>query len=107
MEFDEYGEKKFDDFHEYIYEINDITVQILDTVKKSIFYRKPFDIQWLQIKLKAIFQLSWHLSLLLDGDLKKLCEINIEKLQHRYPEKFTTQKAIDRDLDRERKILEK
>jgi hypothetical protein len=36
----------------------------------------------------------------------KICEINIKKLQARYPEKFTTEKAINRDLKTERTILE-
>lgn len=33
-------------------------------------------------------------------------ERNINKLQTRYPEKFTTEAAITRDLDAERKVLE-
>jgi hypothetical protein len=36
----------------------------------------------------------------------KICEINIKKLQARYPEKFTTEKAVNRDLKTERTILE-
>lgn len=32
--------------------------------------------------------------------------VNIQKLQARYPDKFDTEKALNRDLDKERKILE-
>lgn len=38
-----------------------------------------------------------------DDDLEK----NIAKLKARYPDKFCSDKAINRDLDKERKILEK
>jgi hypothetical protein len=58
-------------------------------------------------RITQIFQLSGHLSGLLEWDLHKLCEINIEKLKARYPEKFSTDKAVNRDLDTEREILEK
>ena len=106
LEFERYGDARFDDFHDYIYEINDITINILDSVKKSVFYKKPYDIELLISRLTQIFQLSGHLSQLLDWDLHKLCEINIEKLKARYPEKFTTHHAIHRDLGSEREILE-
>jgi len=33
-------------------------------------------------------------------------QINIEKLKARYPDKFTSDKAINRNLDIERKVLE-
>lgn len=35
-----------------------------------------------------------------------VAETNINKLKARYPEKFTSEKALNRDLDTERKILE-
>jgi hypothetical protein len=41
-----------------------------------------------------------------DFDLEKIMDTNINKLRARYPEKFTQNNAIDRNLDKERKILE-
>jgi hypothetical protein len=38
--------------------------------------------------------------------MKEVMDINIKKLEARYPEKFTEDKAINRDLEAERKILE-
>jgi hypothetical protein len=39
-------------------------------------------------------------------DIEKTAIINIEKLKARYPEKFTSENAINRDLKTERYILE-
>lgn len=39
-------------------------------------------------------------------DVFAILETNIKKLQARYPDKFTKDKAINRDLEKERKILE-
>jgi NTP pyrophosphatase (non-canonical NTP hydrolase) len=60
---------------------------------------------------------SWYYALLVntlaDSDSDKggelwenILKTNIDKLAARYPEKFTQEKAISRDLDTERKILE-
>lgn len=42
----------------------------------------------------------------LDGDFEQILNTNIEKLRKRFPEKFTNEKAIDRDLEVERLTLE-
>jgi hypothetical protein len=39
-------------------------------------------------------------------DIKESFDINIKKLKARYGEKFSSDKAINRDLETERKILE-
>lgn len=53
--------------------------------------------------------LNWYQAIAVDAsnaDWDKILETNISKLKHRYPEKFTSDKAINRDLDTERQILE-
>jgi hypothetical protein len=40
-------------------------------------------------------------------DLEEILGTNIAKLESRYPEKFTQQDALVRNLDKEREILEK
>ncbi len=42
----------------------------------------------------------------LDGDFEKILKTNIEKLRKRFPEKFTSENAIVRDLETERATLE-
>jgi NTP pyrophosphatase (non-canonical NTP hydrolase) len=40
------------------------------------------------------------------SNLEDICEQNIRKLKKRFPEKFTSDKALNRDLDQEREALE-
>lgn len=54
--------------------------------------------------------LLWYLAMLfreLDTDFDEVATTNINKLKARFPEKFTQDKAYNRDLDTEREILEK
>jgi len=51
----------------------------------------------------------WYEAILIrlfDLDTNEINQINIDKLKARYPEKFTTENAMNRDLDAEREILE-
>lgn len=60
--------------------------------------------------LEEIGDVSWYEAILLDeldGNLKKILEVNIAKLKKRYPEKFQEHHANNRDLDAEREILKK
>lgn len=52
--------------------------------------------------LKALYQLCHHLGI----DFYVALDLNIKKLQARYPEKFSEEAALNRDLTTERKILE-
>lgn len=99
--------KKFEDLNDYVFEVNNITINILDSVKKSLFYKKQLDLDLLKKRLNDTFNYLWNFLIFLWGDLDKTCTINIEKLKARYPEKFTTDNAINRDLNCERWILEK
>lgn len=52
---------------------------------------------------------AWYQAILVDelmGDMDKIQEVVIAKLCKRYPEKYSDQAAIERDLVAERKILE-
>ena len=51
----------------------------------------------------------WYLAILVDElgtSFEELGYINIKKLSSRYPEKFTSENALNIDLDKERDILE-
>lgn len=53
--------------------------------------------------------LLWYLAMLfreLDTDFTDVASTNINKLKARFPEKFTQDKAYNRNLDTEREILE-
>ena len=77
-----------------------------DMLKKHVFYGKPLD----EVNLKEeIGDLLWYCAIALealDTDFEAVMETNINKLKARYPEKFTEDKAENRDLVKEREILE-
>ncbi len=59
--------------------------------------------------LEEFGDLNWYQAIGIDalgGDFGTILDTNIEKLRARYPEKFTSESAINRDLGREREILE-
>jgi NTP pyrophosphatase (non-canonical NTP hydrolase) len=80
--------------------------EIADVYKKTIAYKKPLD--FVNIK-EEVGDLMWYVANLcnMNGwDLREILDTNIAKLEARYPEKFTEEQAINRDLDNERQILE-
>ena len=81
--------------------------EFLDQLKKHIFYGKPLD----EINLKEeIGDAFWYIAIGLDvmgeKDFGQVMKTNIEKLVKRYPEKFKEWDALNRDLSKERKVLE-
>lgn len=98
--------EKYENYTHYAYRLNYEAIELLDSFKKALFYNKPFDVSIMKERLLEIYKLWGAFVQLLDGDIVKICETNIKKLQARYPEKFTTEKAVNRDLETERQILE-
>lgn len=79
---------------------------LLDLMKKKLFYNKTLDIEQFVIQTRHI---EYYLECLtLNHDLVKeeILETNINKLKARYGEKFSSEKAIERNLDTERTVLE-
>lgn len=94
-----------DDFHMVSGMVTE-AAEIMDVYKKHIAYGKPLDL--VNIK-EEIGDLMWYIANMCnlhDWSLEDILGTNIEKLKSRYPEKFTNENAINRDLLKERKILE-
>jgi NTP pyrophosphatase (non-canonical NTP hydrolase) len=80
--------------------------ELIDQVKKHLFYGKELDIP--NIK-EEIGDLLYYIGIICDVysfKLDDIMQININKLKARYGNKFEENKAINRDLEKERKILE-
>lgn len=80
--------------------------ELLDAVKKSIFYGKPIDEANV---LEEIGDSQWYHAIGLDAIGKTpadAAETNYKKLSARYGDKFSSEKALERNLDKEREILE-
>jgi NTP pyrophosphatase (non-canonical NTP hydrolase) len=78
-----------------------------DILKKHLYYGKPLDIVHLS---EEVGDLMWYLHLIFSAcpelSMAKILEANNAKLRARYPEKFSEESAINRDVDAERKILD-
>ena len=80
--------------------------EIQDALKKHIFYGRTLDKVNLEEELGDLF---WYMAVMADTlgiSFEQVMEKNIRKLKSRYGEKFTEERAIKRDLDTERQILE-
>jgi NTP pyrophosphatase (non-canonical NTP hydrolase) len=82
------------------------TGEFTDVLKKYKIYGKPLDIVNLREELS---DLLWYVALAcnaLNIPIEEIMDLNINKLKDRYPEKYTDYKAINRNLETERKTLE-
>jgi len=79
--------------------------EIQDAVKRTLFYGAKLD----EVNLKEeAGDLMWYLAILLNKlgiSFEDVMETNVKKLKLRYPEKFTHEKALNRDLQGEREVL--
>ena len=81
--------------------------EIADALKKHIIYQRELDAINM---LEESGDVKWYDALLLTAVKKTMqesMEKNILKLRQRFGDKFTTDAATVRDLDAERRILEK
>lgn len=82
------------------------SIELLDALKKHLFYNKPLDITNIEEEIGDLF---WYISIIahvLGFNFDYIWDKNIAKLKARYPDSFTEENAIHRDLQAERKILE-
>lgn len=82
------------------------SAEFSDQLKKHVFYGKPLDVTNLK---EEIGDLLWYISIamdVLDTDFSKEQNRVINKLKTRYPDKFSQEAALTRNLEQERKVLE-
>jgi NTP pyrophosphatase (non-canonical NTP hydrolase) len=82
------------------------TCKLLDMMKKKIYYNKPVDEYLFKTLTNLVMlDLSDYMNTY-DIDIQNSFDVNIAKLKARYGEKFSSERAINRDLETERNILE-
>ena len=82
------------------------TGEIQDQLKKHVFYGRPLDLVNIEEEMGDLF---WYLAVLSDAlgvPFERIWEKNIAKLKARYGDKFNQEGEINRNLEKERKILE-
>lgn len=85
--------------------------EIMDMLKKHLFYGKDFDFVNIEEELGDS---DWYHSFMIHTlrmkeyhtSWEKIWEKNINKLKERYGDKFSEYDALNRDLDEERRVLE-
>lgn len=96
---------ELDDWEKGVYTFDVYTSKLADYVKKYIAYGKPIDRELEERALGGIiysFQFEDC-----NFDFSVDLERNINKLMIRFPEKFTVDCALNRNLKEEREVLEK
>ena len=94
----------------FIKSLRQLQAGLLDTCKKVMFYGKQLDLEVVKENIFTQYLMLRANIVLISQDeetIDSVMHINIAKLKQRYPEKFDGYKAEIRDLDAERKILEK
>jgi NTP pyrophosphatase (non-canonical NTP hydrolase) len=80
--------------------------ELLDVFKKNLAYNKQID--WINVS-EEVGDLMWYIANFckINGiNFEECIKTNIKKLKIRYPDKFNSDNAIYRDLDKERITLE-
>lgn len=81
------------------------TAEIADAIKKHMMYGKPLDETNL---LEEVGDVLWYANVLLNeigASFDEAMAANIRKLKKRYPQGFTEQSAINRNVEEETKAL--
>jgi NTP pyrophosphatase (non-canonical NTP hydrolase) len=99
------GQKTANDLHMILGLVTEVG-ELADVYKKKLAYGKLPDMINVQEEIGDIFWYLVNFSILNNFDLGKILQINVDKLWARYPDKFTQERAVNRDLDKERQILE-
>lgn len=80
--------------------------EFTDMLKKHIFYGKTLD----KVNLKEeLFDITWYMAIALDVlgyTFEEGFKTNIDKLKVRFPDRFTQNYANNRNLLKEREVLE-
>lgn len=80
--------------------------EFMDALKRHLFYGKALD----EVNLKEeLGDILWYVAIAMDAldtTFPEEMERNINKLRARFPDKFTEENALVRDLDAERNVLE-
>lgn len=83
------------------------SLKMLDILKKKLYYNKEIKDDMIVILTKSILSKLVSYSNIYNIEIPEIFNKNINKLRIRYPEKFDPDLAINRNLEGERKILEK
>lgn len=82
------------------------SAELADAYKKHFAYGKELDLVNIKEELGDVLWYLANFCTMLNIDTSEIMSSNIAKLKARYPNKFTQEDALNRDLNVERNILE-
>jgi NTP pyrophosphatase (non-canonical NTP hydrolase) len=82
------------------------SAEIADVYKKNIGYGKPLDVTNIKEELGDQLWYIVNMCTINGWLIEEIMDANIAKLKARYGEKFSEGAAIERDLEKEREVLE-
>lgn len=80
--------------------------ELADVYKRALAYKKDIDLVNVKEEVGDIIWYLMNFCTLNKIDIHECLQMNINKLQKRFPNKFNTEDALNRDLDKERAALE-
>jgi hypothetical protein len=80
---------------------------LLDGLKKKLFYNKSLNLDTFSAQTKSIFENMCTFCFINDIEIENILDTNIQKLKARFGDSFSSDRAIHRNLNVERIILEK
>ena len=92
--------------HDFINNLIINAGELLDQTKRKIFYKKEFNDSTFLNLTQTVFTNVYAIAKLLNIDFNHILEKNIAKLTARYPDKYSDELAINRDVENEYKTLE-
>ena len=98
--------QRLDDIH-MIFGMSTEIGELTDAYKKNLAYGTSLDMVNVSEEIGDLMFYISSFCRMNKLDLEKILETNVAKLETRYPEKFTEYHANNRDLQKEREILEK
>lgn len=81
-------------------------IEVLDMYKKFAYYGRELNQNKLKSHLYAVYNRCYSILKIVGYTVEQARQINIDKLRARFPNEFVGVKANNRDLEKERNILE-
>jgi len=84
----------------------EIAANITDLLKKHVMYGKELNRESLRLDIKRLLAALCSMAGCIGYSIEKIAEMNDAKLRARYPEKFTQEGAINRNLQAEAEAMQ-
>lgn len=105
--FREYDLQDLTNEESHKYSFHECLSRLQDKVKKYVAYNKTIDTEEEQKLIANLMSLTLAMLKIYTKDVSQALQNNIDKLRVRFPDKFSEDKANSRNLESERKELEK